>query len=448
MTTLNFTRHLQVSLGLGVALMLSACSGDGRPLEEAVETNQLNLASINIVQPTGLLFPLFVNPGEQINFMLSATRSGESRAEIPLSAADRRWSVESVKLVDDEVIATTGRATIDSNGTFIGTADGVVTVFVQIGGLTGNFEVTVAQAELTDIAISPVEGESMEGELTMAGNMLERCLPEMYMATGTYTDTSERTSTRGLQDIVDWSTANEAMGIASAQSDGTASVTAFDAGTLDLIATVGNVSSTASIGVVDNLLSIDILPDVPGVMEGSTLQLIANGTFARDGQESSSNITDYVTWTFPDDSGFATVSNDESKKGLVTGVAVGNLDVKATCGDLPATKTVVVIENDGSGSNNLAFEEGPVRTIYLSQGPVQLNVSNGAIYDDDAAITFDDETSWSVSEGGQFVAFSSDPNRKGIIIPKAVGIATIRVTIDGGDDGVDAEATQRIVVEP
>jgi len=250
MNSLKFTRHVQLSLVLGVALALSACSGDGRPLEEAVETNQSNLKTLSVVQPTGLLKPLVVNPGEQINFSIMASTGVEGSAEIPLSAAGRRWSV-----------SDTSRATIDSNGKFIATADGVVNVNLQIGGLTDSFAVTIAQGELTGIAISPLVSDPMEDE-----NTLERCVPEMYTATGTYTDTSEAgMSTRGLQNIVDWRIADEATGIASIQTDGATSVTAFDAGTLDLIATVGNVSSTASISVVDNLQRIDISPDVLGV---------------------------------------------------------------------------------------------------------------------------------------------------------------------------------------
>jgi len=463
MNVLKSTRQFQFSLFLGVALALSACSGDGRPLLEAVETNQLELGSIEIKQPTGLLAPLFVDPGQQINFSVMATTKsddGEPVVELPLSVANRRWSVASV---DGAGNATTGRATIDDNGKFIGTADGVVTVNLQIGGLTDSFPVTIAEGVLTDIAINPAESvvDPETGEAVV--NSLERCLPEMYVASGTYTDTSATgMSTRGLQNQnIEWSTSNPALGSAGSQLNGSTTVTAFEAGMLDLIATVVDmdtgdvVSSTESIEVVPSLQSINISPDTAGLMAGTTLQLTANGTYMRDGGESISDITDSVTWSLLEDNGAASVSNEGSDKGLVTGNAVGNVNVTAACGMDPiAMRNVVVIQNDGSASGNLAFEDGPIITITEGQS-LQLRVSTGSIYDEENDITSDINTTFTVSSGANIVAFQSGNNGEITALNNATDdfsgatdTAEVTVLVDGeGDDVPDAQATLTIVVQ-
>jgi len=418
-TSKNF---LKVSSVLSLAFTLVACSGDGRPFEEAVEITQLNLkqGSLSIKQPEGLLTPLYVNPGEQINFSVSAINDLDETVD--LSPAGRRWSVGQPAL-----------ASIDGNGRFTAIADGTVDVNVQIGGLEAVYPVTISNSVLSTIT-------------AVGAASIERCRPETYSAKGFFMDGSER----GVSNV-DWSTPDLTMGSVSSQpDDNSVSVTAFNAGMLNLVATVGDVNSTAAITVENNLQSIDITPMTLAVMSGSTLQLTATGLYGQDGEgeNTSFNITESVTWSVPADNGVATVSNEESSKGLITGANVGNIDVKASCGDDKfGEKELVVIENDGSGSGNLAFEEGANRTIFLSRGPIQLNVSNGSVYDDENPITFNDETTWSVTENTSVAAFQS--TTKGLITPLREGTATIRVLIDSEDDDiVDARAFQTIIVKP
>lgn len=417
MITLKTAEKFKLSLVLGSAIVLASCSGDGRPLEEAVETNQLNLVrnGLAIVQPTGLLNPLFVNPGEQINFSILATNSaGES---LPLSVADRRWSVSNPAV-----------ASIDGNGKFIGIADGFVQVGLQIGGLTAEFDVTVAEGTLT--AINVIEEDPMEGE-----SSLERCLPEMYRATGTFTHTfsgEPATSSRGLVNV-DWSVNDPEMGSATAQLNGTTSVTAFNAGELELTATVGNLSDTEPLTVSSTLDRIEISPALLTVMAGSDLQVFANGFYLRGDEETPTpiDITQSVNWSLPTDNGFATVSNVAPTKGLVAGIAEGNPEITAACGDdIQAVGTIVVQADDGSVSTELAFDGGRNQRISLSQGTRQLRVSTGSEYDEDNDVTDDDDTTWTVVAGTEFAAFQSFD--EGVITPLEPGTATIRVEV--GDD--------------
>lgn len=183
-------------------------------------------------------------------------------------------------------------------------------------------------------------------------------------------------------------------------------------------------------------------------MERSTLQLSASGRYMdmTDGEETTSDITDHVNWSIPPaENAYATVSNDAPDKGLVTGVAVGSPNVTAACGDVLSSATVVeVIENDGSASGNLAFEEGSTRTINLGQ-TVQLNVSTGSVYDEDERITTDENTTWSVTLNSTVAEFLPG-STKGVITALTVGTARVRVLVDSEDDVDDAEAYQNIVV--
>ena len=299
-----------------LALSLVACSGDGRPLQEAVEINQAELLSVVIKQPENRLADLYVNPGETVNFSIEARNAASELVDI--SSDDRNWSI-----VGGETIAS-----IDRDATLFAKTDGLATVQLVLGRFTTQFPVNVRFETLQSIDI----------QIGTAGT-LEPCRPANYRATGMFS----LGSTRGLTSV-DWRVADATYGRISERDDGSVTLTATNPTTADpaelvLVATAGGVEDRESIVVLDTLESIEITPETLSLQNDDTLSLGATGTYTND---RTFSLTDSVIWGVPEDNGVVTISNTSPEIGVVTAVAVGDSEVTATCGKR-AQKAIVVI---------------------------------------------------------------------------------------------------------
>jgi len=108
--------RLLVSIAL-LASGISACSGDARPFEEAIEASQSGLASLTVTVPTGDLDDLVLNIGQQYTLRLEGSNINDE--VFNLSTSDRRWSVDNPAI-----------ASVDDNGTLTGLSNGSTTVRV------------------------------------------------------------------------------------------------------------------------------------------------------------------------------------------------------------------------------------------------------------------------------------------------------------------------------
>ena len=388
-----FLRATLVSL----CLLLVGCSGDGRSLIEAVETNDLQLGSIAIMQPPQLLSDLVVNTGVQLKFSIDAkNRSGQP---VALSSNNRRWSVSRPEL-----------ASIDENGNFVSIAEGNLSVKLQIGGFEAEFPMQILNETLSSI-------NQIIGDET-----LERCIPKNYSATGLFS----QGSTRGLTNVT-WDIVNKEVGTVGVAVNGVVPVTGVNEDILVLTATVGDVSEKISITVSNSLQTITITPETLAVEVGNSLSLGATGTYLNDSIERDVAITGSVTWRAPENNGIATVSNLAASKGVVSPIAQGSTQITASCGNISAQKALVVLAAGSTSQTSIAFEGNSPRVLSLSEGQEQLRVSTGSVYNSDNDKTTDADTVWAVVTGSDIVSFSSTAG-KGTIVPLATGVATIRAT--------------------
>jgi uncharacterized protein YjdB len=167
-------------------------------------------------------------------------------------------------------------AGIDSNGLATGIALGQATITAVYDSMTANASLTVTQATLTNIVVTPLT--SVVG---IKGNA-------QFTATGVFSDNS----TQDITSQVVWSSSNAAAALINA--GGLAS--GISAGTTTISATYGSVSGSATLTVTTaTLVSITITPSNPIVPPRSKLQLTAIGVFSDGSQLALSGVSWHTT---------------------------------------------------------------------------------------------------------------------------------------------------------
>ena len=218
---------------------------------------------------------------------------------------------------DDEV-ATVSNAD-DSKGLATAVGLGSATVSATSGGVTGVTTLTVTDATLVSIAVTPADASIADGTT------------QEFTATGLYTDGS----TQDLTTEVTWSSSDEAVATVSNAADSKGLATAAGAGITTVSATSGGVTGDTTLTVTATLVSIEVTPAAPSIANGLTQQFTATGLYS---DASTQDLTTEVTWASSDDA-VATVSNT----GLATAASVGSTTVSATSGAVSGNATLTVI---------------------------------------------------------------------------------------------------------
>lgn len=309
-------------------VLISGCSGDGRPLEEAVEINDLDLRSIVVRQPASFLSSLVVNTGEPVAFSVEGINQSSELVE--LSSEQRRWTVLDSAAAAEGISTTSSIAQIDENGNFVATAQGDAIVRIQIGGLAANFPVSVANETL--VSITNIIG----------ADSIERCIPEDYNAIGTFSLGSDRALPN-----VGWRIIETALGtVGESDDDGAVELIGRNVGSMQLVAQQGTVSATKSIVIEDTLLGIEIDPETISLEEDDTEALAATGVYLFGETQRRVAITENVFWEVPENNGVVTVSNVSPDIGVLSSDEVGSTRVAAVCGDVREERALVVIDSD------------------------------------------------------------------------------------------------------
>jgi len=357
----------------GVALM-SACDGSSRAFEEAVEVGQLDIVSLGVTPPEDSLEEIFLNPGQTLQLGVEATNS--SGSTISISGSDRRW------LSTDPSVFS-----VNEDGLLTALSDGNAQAYLVLGGLPSRgFRVDVSKSTLTAIDASNIQALNS----TMSGS-IERCVPTNYRALGTFADSSVRILNTVDWDIDDTENARERNIDASKVE-----LIGENPTTLMLIAAVeteaGAVTGSLPV-VIENTLTNLTVNEIPGVVEGTSRNLEAFGTYSDASGTADAkftNITKGVQWSVVDGDTIVSVSNEPATKGRVTALASGTAQVRAKCGedetDIPIT---VNADTTPSNDNQIVFEgSGSTLVINRSQTPTfRLRVSTGTTYDEANDVT-------------------------------------------------------------
>jgi len=398
---ISLSRLLALMLVLATTTSITACDGDARPFEEAVEASLSDLASLSITVPTGDLEDVVLNFGQRYNLNLVGRNDDGEVFEV--SAGNRRWVV-----ADPEI------ASIDNNGTVTGLSNGATTVQVFVADVESNiFPIVVSNFSLT--AIQRIIGETA----------LDPCVAASYVATGTFGDGTERS----LSSVVFTATPTDSTTIQTL-SDNTNSLLATTPGVVSLTASVGDVSLTSEITVNDSLTSLDITPSPASVTVGSTLQMVASGTYVNADVTSTRDLTEAINWTIANnsESESATISSTDGSRGLVSGENTGSATINAECG-VTSSLTTLIVSTTGSETSALNFNVDDPLTLPRRGGQFSLKVSTGSGYDESNDVT--SSTDFSITGDTSVLTVGNSGDAKGIINPLSFGTTTIRAVYDG-----------------
>ncbi|MEP6723087.1 MAG: ice-binding family protein [Variovorax sp.] len=239
-------------------------------------------------------------------------------------------------------------ATISSSsGLATGVTAGNSVITASAGGKSASTILTVTAATLVSIALNPVPP------------VLQIGATQQLIVTGTYTDHTVADVSAGAA----YASATPAVATVGAS---TGLVSGVSAGSSLITATFGG--RTASTGVTvaaATLVSIGVTPSTPSILNGSTQQMTATGTYS-DG--STAGLTSDVTWS----SSSTTVATILSG-GMATGHNVGLSTISASLGAVSGNTSLTVTAAPPANTINL----GTASTFGVLAGTLLTNNSGG-----------------------------------------------------------------------
>lgn len=204
-------------------------------------------------------------------------------------------------------------------------AGGVTTIQANLGGVIGSSDLTVRNANLIEIDVSPFDLTVGVGE--SAG----------LRVTGRFSDNTKQ----DLTYQVIWSSSNTAIASVGNIAGDMSRITGQGAGSAVITATFGNtllhsVSDSINVNVNNSTLSaVEVSPFINQIAAGTEKKFYATGIYS-DGRKK--DLTYQVSWS-SSVGGLIGISNDPASKGVATGLLLGLSSVKATYVDANGTTT-------------------------------------------------------------------------------------------------------------
>lgn len=319
-----------------VAVISPSGLATAKKLGSATITAALNgiQSSSALTVTTALLVTIEVSPnpvsipiGETQQFAAAGTYSDGSSQDITAMAS---WSSSAPDV-----------AAIDSFGLATAKKLGTATITAALSGIRGNSAVTVTQAVLVSIDVTPNPASIPAGKT------------QQFTATGRYSDGTSKDITAKAE----WS--SSAPDVADIDSSGLA--TAKKPGDATINARFSGVNGTSALTVTPAVLvSLAVSPKKVAILFGKTLQFTATGTYS-DG--SKQDLTSKAHW-----SSSAPEVASVNASGLAVSKKVGTTDITAKLTGLHssgALKVLPVLQVNYFDNANLGLkQDATVRIIH------------------------------------------------------------------------------------
>jgi uncharacterized protein YjdB len=309
-------------------------------------------------------------------------------------------------------------ATVGSDGVVHPVGPGTTVITASRDGATGSVAVTVANATLVSMAITPAS------KTLVVGNVAA------FRATGTFTDGSAH----DLTAQVSWASSNDV--VVTVAADGTATAKAAGNATIAAAVADGSISATASVTVRSaRLVSIAITPATTTLAAGLTAQLAATGTYD-DG--TAQPLTGVVAWT-SSSAAVASVSNATGTAGVVSATAPGTATITASLAGISANANVTV-------------STAALRSIAVSGPPSIAAGTSGAFtatgtYSDGSSKDVSSLVAWSSSDQG-VVTVGSSGSATGLAVGTADVVARLGDVSGSASLDVTGATVQALAVTP
>ncbi len=303
-------------------------------------------------------------------------------------------------------------AQIDDKGILTGVSTGSVEVKASYEGIESRIiNVRITDAILTSITIS-VESLSPDASIYSGGQL-------SLAAEGIYSDGS----TSSLTNKVTW----HSSAVDIAQIDEKGILTGVSTGTIDVKASYEGIESNIiNVRITDAILtsmniSVKSLSSDASIYSGGQLSLAAEGTYS-DG--STSPLTNKVTWY---SSAMDIAQIDD--KGILTGVAIGTVEVKASYEGIESNIINVRITDAILSSMNISVKSlSPDASIY--SGGKLLFTAEG-IYSDGTTSPLTNKVTWHSSAVD--IAQIDD---KGILTGLNTGSVEVKASYEGIESNI------------
>ncbi|PHZ60692.1 hypothetical protein CRG86_007195 [Photobacterium leiognathi] len=308
-------------------------------------------------------------------------------------------------------------AQIDDKGILTGVSIGTVDVKVSYEGIDSNIiNVSITDAILSSITIS-VKSLSPDASIYSGGQL-------SFAAEGVYSDGT----TSSLTNKVTW----HSSVIDIAQIDDKGILTGVSIGTVDVKASYEGIESNINVSITDAILTSmnisvkSLSPDASeaSIYSGGQLSFAAEGIYS-DG--STSPLTNKVTWH---SSAIDIAQIDD--KGILTGVAIGTVEVKASYEGIESNIINVRITDAILTSMNISVKslslDASEASIY-SGG--QLSLAAEGIYSDGSTSPLTNEVTWHSSDVD--IAQIDD---KGILTGVNTGTVEVKASYEGIESNI------------
>ncbi len=268
-------------------------------------------------------------------------------------------------------------ATVNAAGLARSVSAGTARIRASFGGFTDEAVLTVTQATLISI------------DLTPTNPVVAAAVTFPFTAMASYTDGSVSNVTTGAV----WVSSNPSVltvtstGMATARAPGSAIVSV----------TVNSITGSTTVTVNSaTLTSITLSPPSDTIVVGTSQGFRASGRYS---DNSVIDLTASANWT-SNAPAIASVSNAEGSQGIVTALSAGNATITAAVGNLSGTATVSVSPasvasislSPANGSVPLAARVQVTAVATMSDGSLQDVTVNATWTSDDPSIASVDNT--------------------------------------------------------
>ncbi len=274
------------------------------------------------------------------------------------------------------------------SGLFTSHTAGSTIVTASVNGVLGFHHLTVTTATLISIVVDQVTPTIALGT------------QQTFTATGHYSDTS----TQNITNSVTWQSSDNSIATISNSEQWHGNANGFAQGVVTITAYLdGQNGSTVLTVSPATIFSITLSGDTTDLINTTSTQLQATAHFS---DSSTQDFTQFVTWSSSTED-IATVSNIENKRGLVTGVDVGSVQLSANYNGLEANPPYQLsIVNDPNAPISLALSVEPNVILNNGSDSSTLNVTlqpagAAGIIADNTVVEFE------ITEGGSVSTVTS-----------------------------------------
>lgn len=324
--------------------------------------------------------------------------------------------------------ATPAVSTINNQGLASTLQAGTSVITASLAGLSGTGLLTVTDAVLTSLTISPLDTSIADG------------LTTQFVATGLYSDGS----TQDITNAVSWVSSDTSVAVMAADLGSSSGLaTAVAPGTTQVSATSGELTASTALTVTTaELLTIQLSPVNSTLYVGVRQHYVATGVYS-DG--TSQDISALVSWA----SSEATIATIDTTAGAqygeVTALAAGTSQISAQLGEVSAETTLTVV--NATLSSIVVSPLNSTVTVGLTrQFVATANYSDGRSFDVSRSVV------WSSSDTAIATMNANGAVNSGLATGQAAGGAQITATLNAISGStsltVNSSTLTSIVVTP